>query len=196
MATAIEIAQRALKRLRVVGAGETPSADQINDATAALSALIAAWDIDGLSGDTLPIDARFEQGVTAMLSVRLAGDYGKTPDAILMRDAKEGERALGSFIAVPQSSFDRALKWSGPSANVGIILGCTTDIMSFWQANTDYRLRDVVSNGANIYECTSAGTSASSGGPTGTGTDITDGTCVWVWRRVDGSRNTGIVALP
>ena len=38
----------------------------------------------------------------------------------------------------------------------------------------DYR-----TNGANQYVCTVAGTSAASGGPTGTGTGITDGTVTW-----------------
>ncbi len=34
---------------------------------------------------------------------------------------------------------------------------------------------------ANVYHCTTAGTTAASGGPTGTGTAIADGTAVWQW---------------
>lgn len=48
-----------------------------------------------------------------------------------------------------------------------------------WQASTAYALNQHVSNGGNVYICTTAGTSASSGGPSGTGTGITDGTAVW-----------------
>lgn len=38
-----------------------------------------------------------------------------------------------------------------------------------------------VRNGGNIYLCKTAGTSASSGGPTGTSADITDGTARWTY---------------
>ena len=34
---------------------------------------------------------------------------------------------------------------------------------------------------ANVYRCTIAGTSAATGGPTGTGSAITDGTVTWAW---------------
>lgn len=48
-----------------------------------------------------------------------------------------------------------------------------------WTASTAYALDDHVNNGGNVYVCTTAGTSAGSGGPTGTGSGITDGTAVW-----------------
>lgn len=48
-----------------------------------------------------------------------------------------------------------------------------------WQASTAYVLNQQVNNGGNVYICTTAGTSASSGGPSGTGSGITDGTAVW-----------------
>jgi uncharacterized phage protein gp47/JayE len=48
-----------------------------------------------------------------------------------------------------------------------------------WTGTTGYNLDDIVSNDSNIYICTDDGTSAGSGGPTGTGTGITDGTCEW-----------------
>jgi hypothetical protein len=38
-----------------------------------------------------------------------------------------------------------------------------------------------VANGGNTYVCIIPGTSAGSGGPTGTGSDITDGTCHWAY---------------
>jgi hypothetical protein len=50
-----------------------------------------------------------------------------------------------------------------------------------WQASTAYVLNQHVSNGGNVYICTTAGTSASSGGPSGTGTGIADGTAVWAY---------------
>jgi len=49
-----------------------------------------------------------------------------------------------------------------------------------WTASTSYPTSGTqVTNGSNVYTLVTPGTSASSGGPTGTGTGITDGTCVW-----------------
>jgi predicted CXXCH cytochrome family protein len=48
-----------------------------------------------------------------------------------------------------------------------------------WVASTAYVVGDKVLNGERTYECITAGTSAASGGPTGTGKDITDGTAHW-----------------
>lgn len=48
-----------------------------------------------------------------------------------------------------------------------------------WAISTAYEAGVVVKNGSNVYVCRTAGTSAGSGGPTGTGAGITDGTAVW-----------------
>lgn len=196
MATATEICTRALKRLSVVGAGETPAAADIADMTDALNAMIASWETQGLSGDVLPLDARFERAIVALLAVDQAETYGKTPGPILMRDADEGWNAIqAAFFAVPLSSFDRSLKWTGNYTDYGYFLGNGIDVNAQWTAITDYPLRQIISNAGNVYECTTAGTSAASGGPTGTGSDIADGTCVWVWRHVDGVRDNGLPAV-
>ena len=47
-----------------------------------------------------------------------------------------------------------------------------------WAASTAYAVGQQVVNGGLAYVCTTAGTSAASGGPTGTGSGITDGSCV------------------
>lgn len=180
MATATEIATRALKRLSVVGAGETPAAADVSDMTDALNAMIASWEAEGLSGDVLPLDARFEKGVIAMLAVDQAETYGKQPGPILMRDADLGWTQIRSaFLATPEAEFDPALvgttyRWQMNGS--GNYLP--------WVAGQAYCLRDYVINNANIYECITAGTSAGSGGPSGTSSSITDGTIVWCWRRI------------
>jgi hypothetical protein len=182
MATATEIATRALKRLSVVGAGETASAADVADMTAALNAMIASWEAEGLTGDVLPLDARFEKAVVDMLAVDQAETYGKQPGPILMRDADRGwEQIRSAFLSTPQATFDPAL--IGTTYRL-----CLTGSPNYqpWQAGHDYNLRDFVIENANIYECVTAGTSAASGGPTGTGSEIADGTVVWCWRRVDG----------
>lgn len=48
-----------------------------------------------------------------------------------------------------------------------------------WAITTAYLVDDVRANGGNVYICTTAGTSAGAGGPSGTGTGIVDGTAVW-----------------
>lgn len=48
-----------------------------------------------------------------------------------------------------------------------------------WAATTSYLLGAQVVNGAKVYQCAQSGTSAGSGGPTGTGTGIVDGSCKW-----------------
>lgn len=48
-----------------------------------------------------------------------------------------------------------------------------------WAGTTAYEVGHRVVVNGNVYVCTAAGTSASSGGPTGTGTGITDGGVTW-----------------
>lgn len=48
-----------------------------------------------------------------------------------------------------------------------------------WLPATTYALRARVVNGNNVYQCITEGTSATSGGPTGTSSDITDHTAHW-----------------
>jgi hypothetical protein len=187
MTTNAVLATRALKRLRVIGSAEEPAAADQADAVQALVDLHASWTADGLTVPGLPLEERFDQSLVAILAVRLAGDYGKGLDEVLVRDAKRGERQIkAAFFGVPASRFDDAVKNTGHQYGEGIILGQTEENYSAWQAATAYRLREFVLNGANLYECIGEGTSAASGGPTGTNSFITDGTVTWVWRRIVG----------
>ena len=68
------------------------------------------------------------------------------------------------------------------SASV-MLSGTTT--WSTWAGSTAYAVDDTRVKGSRVYRCTTAGTSASSGGPTGTGSSITDGTAVWEYVRQD-----------
>ena len=56
---------------------------------------------------------------------------------------------------------------------VGLVAALAQDA---WVVLTAYLVGDHVSNGGNVYICTTAGTSAASGGPSGTGTGIVDAT--------------------
>lgn len=187
MATATEISTRALRRVGAFDALESPSAIDVSNATEALTAMIASWEAEGLSGDVLPIDARFEQAVVAMLAERMCEEYGKQPGPVLMRDAANGWNAIqAAYFAVPKSRFERGLTNTGQQTDAAyLILGEDAVVTSeVWTALTQYALRSFVVNNANLYELVTAGTSAASGGPTGTDASITDGTCVWCWRGV------------
>src|SRR5689334_6039450 len=48
-----------------------------------------------------------------------------------------------------------------------------------WAPTTTYAPGDIVANGANAYQCIIGGSSAASGGPTGTGTSTVDGSVTW-----------------
>ena len=74
---------------------------------------------------------------------------------------------------------------------------CIVDTASTaWAASTEYDTVGtvVVNDSGKRYRLVTAGTSASSGGPTGTGTGISDGTCVWDYYLVHySSLNAAIV---
>lgn len=187
MPTANQIAERALKRLGLVQSGDSASDTDVSDATTALSAMISSWNLNGLS--SLPSTAetyedRFEQPLVALLAVRLAEEYGATVGPVLARDADDGMKAIeASHFFVPESRFESALSNIGPLWSDGYII-TEPENYGAWEASTAYEPRTFVVNNENLYECVTGGTSASSGGPTGEASSITDGTVVWIWRRV------------
>lgn len=179
MSSSAQIVARALKRLRVIAPGEDPSADDAADGLATLNAMIASWEGKGVkvSGD-VPLDARFEQGVIAMLAVRLAPDYGKQVDAVTASDAEDGWRALqAAFNPVPKAQFDTALR-NMPSQRYWGGVGS----VPLWQVKHEYGVGDRVQSSGRLYECTVAGTSGALR-PLGSSQSIPDGSVTWKWVR-------------
>lgn len=84
MATASDIVTRALRTLRVISSGETPTADESSDGLTALNDMLAAWALDGIdlghitlaSSDTLDVPDMHLQTIRLALAERLAGEYG------------------------------------------------------------------------------------------------------------------------
>ena len=64
-----------------------------------------------------------------------------------------------------------------------------------WAASTAVIVGQYVTNGGNSYVCTTAGTTASSGGPSGTGTGIDDGTAVWSYSAAGADYTLGNAVL-
>jgi hypothetical protein len=175
VSSSAQIVARALKRINVVAAGEDPSAVDAADGLAALNAMIAGWAIDGINVSAdVPLSAGHEEGVVALLAVRLAPDYGRMPSPLVLKAAEEGMYRLeADYISAPLAQFDTALI-DMPSRGL-----MTITAVDEWVASTAYALGDkVLADDRRIYECIIAGTSASSG-PHGTADEFADGTVTW-----------------
>lgn len=65
--------------------------------------------------------------------------------------------------------------------------GTVSYTASAWATSTAYTLGTKIAANGNVYNCTTAGTSASTGtGPSGTGGSISDGTAVWAYESAIG----------
>lgn len=122
-----------------------------------------------LGGAAMPANPAAADAGTVLVETTLPSDW--------MAAAASGSKA-------------KAGTWEDTSANATglaryyrIYAGATCHIQGLcsqaWAASTPYILNQQVNNNGNVYICTTAGTSASSGGPSGTGTGITDGSAVW-----------------
>lgn len=91
-------------------------------------------------------------------------------------------------IGVSGTSGNIILTWTGGSFNAGWVgrLIRYGGIATAWQASHAYSIDDIVRNGSGVYKCTAAGTSASSGGPSGTNSGIIDGTVSWDYQNAGG----------
>lgn len=90
---------------------------------------------------------------------------------------------LYTWIRYFNSFTQYALTWTGVHAfsqTISVVNAPGTA----WQAATAYAVDNIRTNDSGkVYICTTAGTSAGSGGPTGTGSAITDNTVVWKYLR-------------
>lgn len=131
--------------------------------------------------DALGVDGKLEIGTTGMVTLIATVPLGSGGTV-----AGSGVWTLLSSSASDPSSdvtgrANEARLRSSVNVDVvtGLTVGLTATAAPTWAGSTAYSLGDFVTNGANQYKCTTAGTSAASGGPTGTGSGITDGTVVW-----------------
>ena len=63
-----------------------------------------------------------------------------------------------------------------------------------WAASTAYTVDNIRRNSGNVYKCIKAGTSAGSGGPSGSGDEIVDNGCTWKFVR-DGGIHWGYATV-
>lgn len=108
---------------------------------------------------------------TVLAEVSLPSDW--------MATASAGDKALAGVwedASANASGFGRYYRILNTAGNTAHIQG---PVSQNWAGSTPYSVGQQVNNGGNVYVCTVAGISASSGGPSGTGTGISDGACTW-----------------
>lgn len=178
MSSSNDIVKRALKRLGVLAPGEDMDAADGADGNAALNAMIASWQNDGVDvSSDVPLPSRHEEGIVALLAVRLAPDYGKVPPAQVLSDAEKGwDSLLAEYIRPPDAQFDTALL-NMPSQRTGY--GHVA--IPTWKPLFAHSIGDAVQYRGCVYDCAIAGTSGATIGPTGR-TTVVDGTVTWTFR--------------
>jgi len=85
------------------------------------------------------------------------------------------ERYIGCITPKPNSGYGDIDIWNVDGTP------CTVHFDALpWAASTAYKVGDrVINDSGKMYQCDTEGTSAGSGGPTGTGSNISDGTTQW-----------------
>jgi len=87
VSTNTEIVSDALRTLKVLAEGATPTAEQASDALRRLNQMLATWEVDSIvlgyhaqtdPSATCPIPDWAEKGVAGMLAVELAPEYAAT----------------------------------------------------------------------------------------------------------------------
>jgi hypothetical protein len=103
--------------------------------------------------------------------------------------AKDGATALFSYNALPIAAGSKRLVVLRADAPA-------TPLFQAWAASTAYVKGARVVNGGLVYEVITAGTSAASGGPTGTTADITDNTVHWAYVGLAGAIQGDVANIP
>ena len=133
--------------------------------TAAVDALVAYGDIEQVIGK----DVVPSSAAAALLPVKVSGVQVAGVTGVLKIVRSD---AFTDVIAAP-------VAWASTTAYVA----------------TPGSRSVVLNDGGRAYICTTGGTSAGSGGPTGEGTAITDGSVIWRWLGADITVSTREIAL-
>ena len=131
--------------------------------------------VNVVGGNTVEIDGNWSKAVET-ISITNAGSGYTTPPLISFTGGGGFTSATSTIDSAGKVTAINVSTSYNYSTNPTIVIG------QAWQANFTYTLGTQVSNGGNLYTCTQAGTSAGSGGPTGTATyAVTDNTAKWLY---------------
>jgi len=112
MSTSSQLTAKAMRRLQLLDAHESPSAADDAHANSVLLDIIAEFEATGLAltSADLPLPAKYESALVAILAARLAGDFGRPVDEALDRDARSARHTIaGGYFEVPAQAFEEGL---------------------------------------------------------------------------------------
>ena len=137
------------------------SSDGITDNTAAVQATLDQ--VDGVDGST----------AISLNNVRISTQPAITLDNVVsFEDLTWPDNADVWFQGSVWETILLKNQFSNPYQVIPVVT-------TAWVGSTTYYVGEKIINGSQAYQCIVQGVSASSGGPTGTGVDITDGTVHW-----------------
>jgi hypothetical protein len=104
-ATALDCITAAMRKLRILPSGGTPSAAETEDCLAALNDMLAAWRISGIdlaqpelaSSDVIDVPDNHIEAIKANLAVRIAEDFGAQIGPALASAATGSRAALAGY---------------------------------------------------------------------------------------------------
>lgn len=105
MATALDIITRALRKIRVLASGESPTSEEADDCLNALNDMLVGWAINGIDlahtdlalTDTLDVPDDHLEAIRMSLAERVAGDFGAQLSPTDMQIADQGRAAIRAY---------------------------------------------------------------------------------------------------
>lgn len=142
------------------------------------------------SGTTITLGAAFSNSISGYLDNLEAGMGASCPASLdAMRIALEarlceGIKIPGQTLHYPLDEISGTKCWDISTTQTNMPSLTQYTIPADWAGTTAVQVgaRAVNDSPKKVYDCITAGTTAGSGGPTGRGQAITDGTAVWQWR--------------
>lgn len=100
--TALDVIKAALRKLRVLPSGGTPTAAETADCLDALNDMLSSWAISGIdlapvtlaSGDSIDVPDDHLEALKANLALRIADDFGAQITPTLVAQAAQSHSAL------------------------------------------------------------------------------------------------------
>jgi len=118
MATALDLVTRAMRKLRVIGSGEEPTAAEGADCLSALNDMLAIWEIEGIDlaptalvlSDTIDLPDSHIEALCANLAIAIADDFGAQVSPLLHARAESGKASLMAYhFAIADLASDHSL---------------------------------------------------------------------------------------